>query len=76
VLAAAVAGSAGLAVASDSRAVAMAATRERVRRAVRGMRLACVPTSGLQVEILAVMRRRICDEFAETSPRFASTFAD
>jgi glutaconate CoA-transferase subunit A len=51
-LAAAVPDGATLAVPKDTSGVAMAATRELVRRAVRGLHLVCVPTSGLQAEIL------------------------
>lgn len=41
-----------LAVPKDSSGVAMAATRELVRRGVRGLHLLCVPTSGIQADIL------------------------
>ena len=41
-----------LAVPKDSSGVAMAATRVLARRGVRGLHLICVPTSGLQAEIL------------------------
>jgi glutaconate CoA-transferase, subunit A len=41
-----------LAVPKDSSGVAMAATRVLVRRGVRNLHLVCVPTSGLQAEIL------------------------
>jgi len=41
-----------LAVPKDSSGVAMAATRVLARRGVRGLHLVCVPTSGLQAEIL------------------------
>ncbi len=51
-LAGAVPDGAKLAVPSDNCGVAMAATRELVRRGVRGLHLVCVPTSGLQAEIL------------------------
>jgi glutaconate CoA-transferase subunit A len=51
-LAAAVPDGAKLVVPSDNCGVAMAATRELVRRGVRGLHLVCVPTSGLQAEIL------------------------
>jgi glutaconate CoA-transferase subunit A len=51
-LAAAVPDGAKLAVPSDNCGVAMAATRELVRRGVRGLHLVGVPTSGLQAEIL------------------------
>ena len=51
-LAAAVPDGAKLVVPWDSCGVAMAATRELVRRGVRGLHLVCVPTSGLQAEIL------------------------
>ena len=51
-LTAAVPDGAKLAVAQDNCGVAMAATREIVRRGVRGLHLVCVPVSGLQAEIL------------------------
>ncbi len=51
-LAAAVPDGAKLVVPSDNCGVAMAATRELVRRGVRSLHLVCVPTSGLQAEIL------------------------
>ena len=51
-LAAAVPDGAKLVVPSDNCGVAMAATRELVRRGVRALHLVCVPTSGLQAEIL------------------------
>jgi glutaconate CoA-transferase subunit A len=51
-LAAAVPDGALLAVGKDSSGVAMAATRELVRRAVRGLHLLCVPVSGMQADIL------------------------
>jgi glutaconate CoA-transferase, subunit A len=51
-LAAAVPDDIKLVVPSDNCGVAMAATRELVRRGVRGLHLVCVPTSGLQAEIL------------------------
>ena len=41
-----------LAVPKDSSGVAMTATRELVRRGVRNLHLVCVPTSGLQADIL------------------------
>ena len=51
-LAAAVPDGAKLVVAQDNCGVSMAATRELVRRGVRGLHLVCVPVSGLQAEIL------------------------
>ncbi|HUF22042.1 MAG TPA: CoA-transferase [Burkholderiales bacterium] len=51
-LAAAVPDGALLAVPKDSSGVAMAATRELVRRGVRGLHLVCVPTGGIQADIL------------------------
>ena len=51
-LASAVPDGAKLVVPSDNCGVAMAATRELVRRGARGLHLVCVPTSGLQAEIL------------------------
>lgn len=41
-----------LAVPKDSSGVAMQATRELVRRGVRGLHLVCVPTGGIQADIL------------------------
>jgi glutaconate CoA-transferase subunit A len=41
-----------LAVPKDSSGVAMAATRELVRRGVRRLHLVCVPTGGIQADIL------------------------
>lgn len=51
-LAAAVPDGAKLVVAQDNCGVSMAATRELVRRGVRGLHLVCVPISGLQAEVL------------------------
>lgn len=51
-LAAAIPDGAKLAVAKDSSGVAMAATRALIRRGVRNLHLICVPTSGLQADLL------------------------
>ncbi len=51
-LAAAVPDGAKLAIAKDQSGAAMAATRELVRRGVRNLHLVCVPTSGMQADIL------------------------
>ncbi len=51
-LAALVPDGAMLAVPKDSSGVAMAATRELLRRSVRGLHLLCVPTGGIQADIL------------------------
>ena len=51
-LAAMIPSGAKLAVPSENCGVAMAATRELVRRGVRGLHLVCVPVSGLQAEIM------------------------
>lgn len=51
-LAAAVHDGAKLVVPSDTCGIAMTATFELVRRGVRGLHLVCVPTSGLQADIL------------------------
>ena len=51
-LAAAVPDGARLAIPKDSSGVSMAATREIVRRGVHRLHLVCVPTSGLQADIL------------------------
>jgi glutaconate CoA-transferase subunit A len=51
-LAAAVPDGAKLVIPADNCGVAMAATRELVRRGVRGLHLVCVPVGGLQAEVL------------------------
>ena len=51
-LAASIPDGALLAVPKDTSGVAMAATRELIRRGVRRLHLVCVPTSGLQADIL------------------------
>lgn len=51
-LAAAIPDGSMLAVAKDSSGVAMAATRELIRRGARDLHLVCVPTGGLQAELL------------------------
>lgn len=51
-LAAAIPDGAMLAVPKDGSGVAMAATRELVRRRARGLHLVCVPTGGIQADIL------------------------
>jgi glutaconate CoA-transferase subunit A len=51
-LTAAIADGALLAVPKDTSGVAMAATRELIRRGIRKLHLVCVPTSGLQADIL------------------------
>lgn len=51
-LAARIPDGARLAIAQDSVGVSMAATRELVRRGARGLRLVCVPLSGMQADIL------------------------
>ena len=51
-LAAAIPDGALLAVPKDSSGVAMAATRALIRRDVRNLHLVCVPTSGLQADLL------------------------
>lgn len=51
-LAASIPDSALLAVPKDSSGVAMAATRELVRRGTRRLHLVCVPTGGIQADIL------------------------
>jgi glutaconate CoA-transferase subunit A len=43
---------ASIAIPSENAGVSMAATRELVRRGVRGLRLLCVPVGGLQPDIL------------------------
>ncbi len=51
-MARAIPGGATLAVPKDSSGVAMAATRELIRRGVRDLHLVCVPTSGIQADLL------------------------
>jgi glutaconate CoA-transferase subunit A len=51
-LAAMIPDGAKLAVPSENCGVAMAATRELIRRRVRGLHLVCVPVSGLQADIM------------------------
>ena len=51
-LAAAIPDGALLAVPKDSSGVAMAATRALIRRGIRKLHLVCVPTSGLQADLL------------------------
>lgn len=51
-IAEAIADGARLAVPSDPYGVAMAATRALVRRSVRDLHLLCVPTSGIQADVL------------------------
>ena len=51
-LAAMIPDGAKLAVPSDNAGVAMAATRELVRRGARGLHLVCVPIGGLQTDIM------------------------
>ncbi|SLN28771.1 CoA transferase subunit A [Oceanibacterium hippocampi] len=51
-LAAAIPDGAKLAIPTDYSGVAMAATRALVRRGVRDLHLVCVPTSGIQADIL------------------------
>jgi glutaconate CoA-transferase, subunit A len=51
-LAASIGDGALLAVPKDSSGVAMAATRELVRRGVRDLHLVCVPTGGIQADLL------------------------
>jgi glutaconate CoA-transferase, subunit A len=51
-LAASIPDGAKLAVPKDTSGVAMAATRELIRRGVKNLHLVCVPTSGLQADML------------------------
>ncbi|HXX12827.1 MAG TPA: CoA transferase [Burkholderiales bacterium] len=51
-LAAMIMDGAKLAVPSDNSGVAMAATRELVRRGARGLHLVCVPVSGMQADVM------------------------
>ncbi|MSQ60080.1 MAG: CoA synthetase [Betaproteobacteria bacterium] len=68
-----------LAVPKDSSGVAMAATRELIRRGVRDLHLVCVPTSGIQADLLAGAGAVRCIETSAvtlgeygTGPRFAA----
>jgi glutaconate CoA-transferase subunit A len=47
-----IADGAKVAVPSDNSGVAMAATRELIRRGVRGLHLVCVPVSGMQADVM------------------------
>src|SRR5512134_357058 len=72
-----------LAVPKDSSGVSMAATRELIRRRVRGLHLVCVPTGGLQADLLigagcvATLESSAVTlgEFG-TGPRFAQAVRD
>ena len=72
-----------LAVPKDNSGVAMAATRALVRRGVRNLHLVCVPTGGLQADILigtgaiAVLETSAVTmgEFG-TAPRFTAAIRD
>lgn len=82
-LAAAVPSGALLAVPKDSSGVAMAATRELLRGGVRDLHLACVPTGGLQAELLiGAGAVRVLETSAVTlgemgaAPRFVEAIRD
>jgi glutaconate CoA-transferase subunit A len=78
-LAAAIQDGAKVAIPNDPYGVSMAATRALVRRGARGLRIVCVPTSGIQADVLIGAG---CVESIETSavsigeygtaPRFAA----
>jgi glutaconate CoA-transferase subunit A len=78
-LAAAIPDGAQLALPADTYGVAMAATRALVRRGVRALDLVCVPTSGIQADVLigagcasAIETSAVALGEYGTAPRFAA----
>jgi len=74
---------ASVALPSENSGVAMAATRELVRRAVRHLRVVCVPVGGLQVDIMigaglvdTVETSAITLGEHGTAPRFAAALRE
>src|SRR5512139_1137176 len=72
-----------LAVAKDSSGVSMAVTRELIRRGVRNLHLVCVPTGGLQADLLigagyvaTVETSAVTLGEFGTGPRFAAAVRD
>jgi glutaconate CoA-transferase, subunit A len=72
-----------LAIPKDSSGVSMAVTRELIRRAVRGLHLVCVPTGGIQADLLigagcvaTVETSAITLGEFGTGPRFARAVRD
>jgi glutaconate CoA-transferase subunit A len=82
-LAAAIPDGAQLAIPNDPFGVAMAATRELVRRRARDLRIVCVPTSGIQADVLigagcvaAIETSAVSIGEYGTAPRFAAAARD
>jgi len=82
-LAAAIPDGAQLAIPNDPYGVAMAATRELVRRSARALHIVCVPTSGIQADVLigagcvaAIETSAVSIGEYGTAPRFAAAARD
>jgi glutaconate CoA-transferase subunit A len=82
-LVAAIADGAKLAIPNDPNGVSMAATRALVRRCARGLHLVCVPTSGIQADVLigagcvaAIETSAVSIGEYGTAPRFAAAARD
>ena len=82
-LAAAIPDGAKIAVPNDPFGVAIAATRALVRRAARALHLVCVPTSGIQADVLigagcvaAIETSAVALGEHGTAPRFAAAVRD
>ncbi len=82
-LAAAIPDGAKLAIPNDPFGVAMAATRELVRRRVRDLHILCVPTSGIQADVLigagcvaSIETSAVSVGEYGTAPRFAAAARD
>jgi glutaconate CoA-transferase subunit A len=82
-LAAAIPHGAKLAIPNDPSGVAMAATRELVRRGVQDLHIVCVPTSGIQADVLigagcvaTIETSAVSIGEYGTAPRFAAAARD
>jgi glutaconate CoA-transferase subunit A len=82
-LAASIPDGAQLAVPNDPNGVSMAATRALVRRGSKGLRLVCMPTSGIQADVLigagcvaAIESSAVSIGEYGTAPRFAAAARD
>ena len=82
-LAAAIPDGAKLAIPNDPHGVAMAVTRELVRRRVKALHIVCVPTSGIQADVLigagcvaAIETSAVSIGEYGTAPRFAAAARD